>query len=136
FTKEDMLPTYDRMATDIEDGPLLCISVVTMVNILVKLFHLDSHCDQVYLRLGWHNEEEFGSEGKKVDVKYHKSNSNQPVKSYKVTIEGLIPVVDEEVANNVDVNNIASEASNDLGLDKSMASRMRTEFANFADTRG
>ena len=114
---------------------MLCIGVVTMVNVLVKLFHLDSHCDHLYPRLGWHNAMDFGSEGKKVDVKYYKLNSNQPVKSYKVTTEGLIPVVDDEqVAHDVDVNIIAREARNDLGLDKSAASRMRTGFAGLADT--
>ena len=108
---EDMLPTYNRMATEIEGGSMLCISVVTMVNALVKLFNTGSHLDRVYPRLGWHEENGLGSEGKKVDVKYYKPNSNQLVKSYKVTIEGLIPVVDEEVGNKVNVNIIAREAS-------------------------
>ena len=131
-----MLSTYNRKATEIEGGSGLYVWVVTMVNVLVKLFHLDQHLDRLHPRLGWQNAMDFGREGKEVEVKYYNPNSNQPVKSYKVTIEGLIPVVDEEVANNVDVDIIAREASNDLGLDKSAASRMRTEFANLLDIYG
>ena len=33
-TEGDLLPTYNRMVTEIEAGSLLCISVATMVNIL------------------------------------------------------------------------------------------------------
>ena len=128
-TEEDMLATYHRMATEIECGLMSCILVMSMINLLVKVFNRDSHFDLVYPRLVRHNKMDFASEGKKVDVKYWKPNSNQPVKSYKVTNQGLIPVVDEEVAVTVDVNIMAHEASNDFGLDKIAASRIRREFA-------
>ena len=82
FTEGDLLPTYNRMVTEIEAGSLLCISVTTMVNILFKLFHLNSHVDHVYPKLGWHRKVGFGSEGEKVQVRHYKPNSNQPVKSY------------------------------------------------------
>lgn len=45
-----------------------------------------------------------------------------------------MPVIDEKVANNADVNFIAREESNRLGVDKRVASIIRTEFTNLAGT--
>ncbi|KAI8961683.1 hypothetical protein F5Y11DRAFT_366565 [Daldinia sp. FL1419] len=97
--------------------PILC------VNIVVKLWLYDQHCDRGFPRIAstpWHDG--FGFEGMELEVKYFASD--QLTDGYHITTLGLIPKMDRE--------RVAANAE-DTGFDKSTAVRIRNGFHKLAD---
>ncbi|KAI1805200.1 hypothetical protein F4811DRAFT_516221 [Daldinia bambusicola] len=96
---------------------------IACVNILVKLYFYDQHCDKGLPRImstPWHKG--FGFEGMEIEVKHFMSD--KPIDGYYITPLGLIPKVDHAQVE---------AAAEDTGFDKSAAARIHKGFHMLAE---